>query len=122
MHAGDRQAHDHRTHEGSRQRRGLIAADQEADGSVGEIDVIFRFEAVLLDLARDEVAEGDNNLFLLGVALEWDDLHAVAEGVGDGIEHVGGGDEEDLGEVKRDVEVVVAEGGVLLGVEDFEEG
>ena len=33
-----------------------------------------------------------------------------------------GGDEEDLGEIVFDVKVVILEGVVLLGVEDFEEG
>src|ERR1019366_3819338 len=99
-----------------------VAAHDEAHGVVGELDVLFDGEAVLGDLPRDEVAEGDDRLFLFGVAFERDDFHAVAQGVGHGVEDVGGGDEEDLGEVKGNVEVVVAVGGILFGVEDFEEG
>ena len=37
-------------------------------------------------------------------------------------EDVGGGDEEDFGEVEGNVQVVVAVGGILFGIEDFEEG
>ncbi len=36
--------------------------------------------------------------------------------------HVGGGDEQDLRQVVVDVEVVILEGGVLLRIEDFEQG
>ncbi len=80
-----------------------------------------RLDAVLLDLARDEVALGDVDLFLLRVAGEFDDLHAVEQRAGDGVELVGGADEEHLREIERLVEVVVAEGVVLLGVERFEQ-
>ena len=37
------------------------------------------------------------------------------------IEHVGGGDEQDLGEIERHIQVIVAEGGVLFRVEHFEQ-
>ena len=60
--------------------------------------------------------------FLEGVAGELDDFHAVTEGGGHGVDHVSGGDEEDAGEVEGDVEVMVGEAVVLLGIEDFEEG
>ena len=45
-----------------------------------------------------------------------DDLHPVPERVGDGVQHVGRAEEEDLGEVDWDIEVVVQEVTVLLGV------
>ena len=59
-------------------------------------------------------------LLFLGVAGQLDDLHAVEQGRRDRVEHVRRGDEHDLREVESDVEVVVAEGRVLLGVEDFQ--
>src|SRR5690348_17998719 len=58
---------------------------------------------------------------LFRVSLEVDDLHAVAQGVGNGIEHVGGGDEQHPAEIEGDVQVVVAEGGILLRVEHLEQ-
>ena len=78
-------------------------------------------EAVLRGLPRNQVAEGDDHLFLLGVAFQRNDLHAVAQRVGNRVEHVGRGDEQDLREVERHVQVVVAEAGVLLRVEHFEQ-
>ena len=45
----------------------------------------------------------------------------VEQGRGDRLEHVGRGDEHHLREVEIDVEVMVAEGRVLLGVEDFQQ-
>ena len=77
-------------------------------------------QAVALDLARHEIALGDLELLGLGVAGELDDLHAVAQRPRDRVQVVGRGDEHDLGEVEGEVEVVVAEGGVLLGVEHLE--
>ena len=38
------------------------------------------------------------------------------------VQRVGRGDEEDVGDVEGQVEVVVAEGDVLLGVQDLQEG
>ena len=69
---------------------------------------------------RTQVAPGDLELLVLGVAGEADHLHAVAQRPGDGVEHVGGRDEDHPAEVERHAEVVVAEGVVLLGVEHLE--
>ena len=54
------------------------------------------------------------------VAGELDHLHAVEQRRRHRVELVRGGDEEDVREVERQVQVVVAEGRVLLGVEHLE--
>lgn len=79
------------------------------------------FEPVFPALTREEVAGGDGLFLAGGVGAEFDDFEPVAEGVGDGVGAVGGGDEEDRGEVEGDVEVVVGERVVLGWVEDLEE-
>ena len=79
------------------------------------------FEPVFATLTRQEVAGGDGLFLAGGVGAEFDDFEPVAEGVGDGVGGVGGGDEEDRGEVEGDVEVVVGERVVLGWVEDLEE-
>ena len=76
---------------------------------------------MLLELLGHEVLLGDVHLLLEGVAGQLQDLHAVAERRGDGIEQVGGGDEHDLREIEGHVEVVVGEAEVLLRVEHLEE-
>src|ERR1035437_5609658 len=98
-----------------------VTAHDEAHRVFAEFDVLPGGEAVLGDLPRHQVAEGDDDFLLLGVAFQGDDFHAVAQGVGHRVEDVGGGDEEDFGEVEGNVQVVVAVGGILFGVEDFEE-
>ncbi len=98
-----------------------VAAHELLERVLGEGDVLLR-QAVRLDLLGDEVALRDLDLLPLGVAGQADHLQAVLQGLGDGVEHVGGGDEEDRGEVELDVEVVVGEGVVLLRVQDLEEG
>src|SRR5438270_3152899 len=97
-----------------------VMADDEADRVFREVDLLLA-DTVFFDLPRDQVAEGDVNLFVFGVALQLDDLHAVAQRLGDGVEHVRGSDEHYLREIERNVEIVIAEGRVLLGIESFEQ-
>src|SRR5215218_783387 len=96
-----------------------VQADDRLQPGLGERD-LRALEPVALDLARHQVARGDLELLLLGVARELDDLHPVAQRSRDRVERVRGGDEHHAREVVRDVEVVVAERRVLLGVEHLE--
>ena len=89
--------------------------------SAASVNSIFDLhQAVALHLARDQVALGDLELLLLGVARELDHLHPVAQRRRDRVELVRGGDEEAARQVEGQVEVVVAEARVLLGVEHLE--
>ena len=63
----------------------------------------------------------DFSLLLAGVAAEFDDLHAIAQGRRKRFERVGGGDEHDFGEIERLLEVMIGERRVLLRVEDLEQ-
>ena len=96
-----------------------VVADDRPQAAVGEGDPRLP-QPVALDLAGHEVALGDLELLLLGVAGELDDLHPVAQRTRHAVEVVGRADEHDLREVEGHVEVVVAEGRVLLGVEHLE--
>src|SRR5579863_9413308 len=97
-----------------------VVADDLENGIILEDDVLIA-QAGLLALLLDEILARDLQLFKFGVALQAKDFHAVLQRRGNGVSHVGGGDEQDLGEVVINVEVVVLEGGVLFGVEDFEQ-
>src|SRR5207244_1790059 len=55
-----------------------VPPDEKAHGGVAEFDIAVRVETVLRSLPRDQVTEGDDHLFLLRVALERNDLHAIA--------------------------------------------
>ena len=89
-------------------------------GVVGDVH-LRRLEAVADHLPRQQVVAGDGDLLVLGVAVERDELQAVQQRPGDRLEHVGRGDEEHIGEVEVDLEVVVAERVVLRRVEDLEQ-
>ena len=78
-------------------------------------------QSVFSDLARDEVAARDSYLLLVRVTGEIDDLHPIIERAGYGFRRVGSRDEEDLGKIEGDLQVVVAEFAVLFGVEDLEQ-
>src|ERR1700674_3990069 len=101
-------------------RLARVMTDNVADRLFRKFNLLRR-DSVFLDLPRNQVLERDVNLLFLGVALKLDNLHAVAQRLGNGIEHVGGGDEQDFREIERHVQIVVAEGRVLLGIECFEQ-
>src|SRR5205807_1362605 len=72
--------------------------------------------------AAEQVVASDGELLVLGVAVETDDLHTVEERTRNRVGHIGSGDEQHLGQVELDLEVVVTEGVVLGWVEDREQG
>ncbi len=65
---------------------------------------------------------GDDDLLVLGVAVQADQLHPVEQRLGDGLQHIGGGEEDHVGEVQLDLQVVVPEGVVLRRVEHLQQG
>ncbi len=75
---------------------------------------------MLGDRVRDQVLARDLDLLVLGVAGNADDLHAVHQGRRD-IERVRRRNEHDIGEIVVDLEIVVVEGVVLLGVEHLQQ-
>ena len=96
-----------------------VLGDYLADGVVSEADV-FRLEAVFLHLARYQVAAGDLQFLLLRVTGKVDDLHTVAQGRRHRVDLVGRGNEHDIGETERHVDVVVGERVVLLRVQHLQ--
>ena len=98
-----------------------VVVDDGGEDFFAEAECFFG-ESVFAELTRDEVALCNFDFFLEDVTAEVDYFETVEQGGLDGAEGVGSGDEEDVGEVVVEVEVVVVEGGVLLGVEDFEKG
>ena len=80
-----------------------------------------RVDAVPLQLTREEELPRDRVLLLVEIAGEPDDLHPVAQRLGDRRQRVGRGDEQHLRQIVVDLEVVIVEGAVLLGVEHFEQ-
>ena len=97
-----------------------VVVDDRADRVLGDRErhVV---EAALLALARHEVLHGDVELLELRVAGELDDLHAVLQRDRDAAERVRRRDEHHVREVVVEVEVVVVERVVLLGVEHLEQ-
>ena len=78
-------------------------------------------EAVLGQLARDQIAFGDLQFVVLGVARQIDDFEPVAQRRRHGIEHVGGRDEQHARQIEWHVQIVIAEIGVLGWVEHLEQ-
>ncbi len=97
-----------------------VVADDAEQRRIGELDVLLA-EPVRLALLLHEVALGDVELLELGVAGDADDLHPVLQRPRDALERVRGGDEHHLRKIVVDVEVVVVERAVLLGIEHLEQ-
>ena len=76
---------------------------------------------MLLSLLRQEVLLGDTKLLLGDIAADLDEFHSVTQSLRYGRDVVGRSYEENLAEVVVDVEVVVVEGGVLLGVKHLKQ-
>src|ERR1700722_1675250 len=79
-----------------------------------------RLEAVRLDLLRNEVAPRDLDLFVLGVTGDADDLHAVHQRLRHA-QRVGRGDEHHVRQIVIDLEIMVVEGRILLGIEHLQQ-
>src|SRR5690606_28896595 len=90
-----------------------VVVDDGLDG-LGLEGEDLRLDAVLLELLGYEVVARDVELLAPRVTRDLDDLHAVLEGRRDGVADVRRRDEHHLREVVGDLEVVIAEGVVLL--------
>ena len=97
-----------------------VAADDLVDRRDAERDPLFA-QPALVELARDQVAAGDLALFERGVARQFDDLHAVAQRSGNGVEHVRRSQEKHPAQVVVDFQIMVLERVVLLRIEHFEQ-
>lgn len=75
---------------------------------------------MLVHLARQQVIQRDLALLLLGVARQLDDLHAVEQRTRNSRKIVRRREEHDIGQVERQLDIVVAERDVLFGVEHLE--
>ena len=83
--------------------------------------MFFVGEPGALDRFRHQEALGDLHLLVLGVAGQLQHFHAVAQRLRNRVQDVGGADEHHVRKVVLDVEVVIEEGVVLLGIEHLEE-
>src|SRR5260370_36786230 len=95
------------------------AVNDFAQPFVGEVDLLADVQAVLFGLLWDQVLVSDVQLLFSRVAWQFDDLHAVPQRFRDGIHPVRRGNEDNLGEIERHIEIVIAEGVVLLRVENL---
>ena len=73
-------------------------------------------------LVGPEEPQSDRKLLGVQVSRKTDDLHAVPKRLRDPSERVGSGDEQNIGEVVFQLQVVIRERLVLLRVQDLQEG
>jgi hypothetical protein len=86
-----------------------VPADDCADRIVRKCDV-FGLQPVVRDLLLDEMLARNRELLLFRIARDLEHFHAIAQCRRHRVEHISGRDEQHLGEVERNVEIVIAEG------------
>jgi len=59
--------------------------------------------------------------FIQDIAISSDDFHSIAESRWNRIQNIRGRDEEHSGKIKRDIQVMIAESVILLGIENFQQ-
>ena len=72
-----------------------VLLDDEVESTRGEVDIL-HLEPVLLGFLGYEVLLSDLQLLLCNVARDFDELHTVTQGGGDGGDIIRRSDEEDL--------------------------
>ena len=73
-------------------------------------------------LLGHKVLLGDGELLEFGVSGNRDHLHAILQRHRDALQVIRGGDEHDVGQIIVEVQIVVTEGVVLFGIQNFEQG
>ena len=96
-----------------------VAADDFGHRVRGELDLDVA-QTVFGNLLGHQMAFGDLELLFFGVARQFQHFHPVAQRRRNRIEHVGRGQEQHLGEIEGNIEIMIDEGVVLLGVEYLE--
>src|SRR5258708_36335522 len=96
-----------------------VPPDDESEGFNFNLG-LFGIQAVCFTLAPNQVAPPDLKLFILGVAGQAYDLHAILQRSRYRVQHIGGGDEHDARKVEGHAEVVIAKRRVLFRIENFE--
>ncbi len=94
--------------------------DDRVERRVGDVELVVA-QPGLLPLAREQVVLRDRDLLVLGVTVELHDLHAVEQRAGDRLELVRRREEQHVGEIEVELEVVVAERVVLRGIEHLQQ-
>ncbi len=97
-----------------------VVADDLEQPLIGERKVLIRQASGFARALHQETLR-NFELFLLRVARQTQNLHAILQGLRDGVQDVGGADEHHFRKVVFDVQIVVRKRVVQLGIEHFHE-
>ena len=79
------------------------------------------FQTMREQLLAHQKPRGNADFFVIAVAGQLDDLHPIAQRRLDRVDGVAGGDEHDLAQVQRNVQIVIAKIAILLWIEHFQQ-
>ena len=90
-----------------------VLGDNAQHGVVGDFQA-FERDAVIVKLAGNEILARDLEFFLVGVARKLNYFHAVRQGGRNRIEQIGRANKQHVGEIERQIQIMIAEGVVLF--------
>ena len=96
-----------------------VIADQVTQAGIGDLPLVV-LQTMRLRLLRDQMAFGDFDLFILGVAGDADDLHAIHQGLRHA-QRVGRGDEHYVRKIEIDFQIMIVESRVLLRIQHLQQ-
>ena len=82
---------------------------------------VARRDAVFFHLFWKQVPPGNLEFFFFRISGQPDHFHAISQSRLDRVENVGGRHENDVRQIERDAQIVIAKTVVLLRVEDFQQ-
>ena len=82
---------------------------------------VARRDAVFFHLFWEQVPPGNLEFFFFRISGQPDHFHAISQSRLDRVENVGGRHENDVRQIERDAQIVIAKTVVLLRVEDFQQ-
>ena len=75
---------------------------------------------MIFQLPGHQEVVGDMDFVVVRVTRKLYDFHSVSKYIRYGIQHVGGGNERDTGQIKRNIQIVIGKSIILFGIEYFQ--
>ena len=96
-----------------------VKTDDLVDGSVGDTHLLRR-EMIVIKLLGDQEFDRNKVFLLRKITAELNDLHSIQKGLGHRLQGVCRGDEHHLGQIEREVDIMVLISGVLRRIQNFQ--
>src|SRR6266436_2295319 len=97
-----------------------VTRRDQVDSGVSDFELLWS-QTVLAHLARDQIATGYLELLTIAVTGELDHFHANAQRWWKRAELISRSDKENFREIERQIQIMIREGVVLLGIQNLQQ-